>query len=254
MFALQEKIYKKKLLFLCLIILTIPACGRMAPAETRAHVSGTDIITGGPISVAQPYEEAIQAYKEFLSQEKYKNDGTDDSMEQTHFAISDLDADDIPELIVSEDFNILSINEYYTYENGAITKIKGPLDGYPAWGSLYLQPSHKTYVYFRGGPAYEDEDDGNGYMPYTLAEYKVKNNQIILINSVFWQVCDFGSKAGTTEYTFNNKKCSAEKIEKRYQLKKSKTKDGLSLYELPEDNRVELIPNTAANRNAIDMH
>lgn len=176
--------------------------------------------------------KALHAYIDFLSQEKYANENSD--MMKTYFAISDLDADKTPELLISEDSNILSINEYYTYDNDTVTDIKGPMENtYPAYGSLIPQPSRGTYIYFRGGPGYTDEEDGNNYMPYTLMEYKLENHKIHMINHAFWQTCKSGDKAGTTEYTLNEKKCSAEKIENQYQLK---------------NDAIELLPNTDANR------
>lgn len=180
--------------------------------------------------------KTLQAYQDILSQKKYANEDSD--INKTHFAICDLNADGIPELLISEDFNILWLREYYTYDNGTVTKIEWSDDTefYPAAGSLIPQPSRGTYIYFRGGPGYTDEEDGNDYMPYTLMEYKLENHKIHMVNHAYWQTCNSGDKAGTTEYTLNGRKCSADEIENQYQF---------------ENQGIELLPNTDTNRKEL---
>ena len=192
-------------------------------------------------SVLQAYKDftktkALQAYKNFLLLAEYENEDSD--IMKTHFAISDLNADGTPELLISGDSNML-FPEYYAYNNGIITEIEWSDDAesYPAYGALIPQPSRGTYIYFRGGPGYTDEEDGNNYMPYTLIEYKLENYIMHTVNHAFWQTCKSGDKAGTTEYTLNDKKCSAEEIENQYQL--------------DTENKIELLPNTDINRRKL---
>lgn len=159
-----------------------------------------------------PQDNVLQAYKSILRKKKY-NKKQDDPMERTYFAISDLDTNGIPELLISKGPNEMSIS-YYTYENGEVTKIDIPddVDLCPAAGSLHRLPSRNSFAYFRGGPAYEDPDSpGNGYMPYTLIEYTIKNHQIHQWNYAFWQICNYGPHAGTIEYTLNEQKCPADR-------------------------------------------
>ena len=243
-------------LFSVITLLNLTACGRMTSVESQNSVSAIDIASGSAVQVADPATDALQAYYDILSQEEYLNEDAEDNIMATHFAIADLNTDGIPELLVSEDFNMLSLSEYYTYENGTVTKIEGPGEGegYPQYGSLYTLPSRNTYAFFRGGPAWEDEEDGNGYMPYTLVEYTVnpEDHQIYSVNYADWVVCDSGSKAGTTECESNGKKCFIDEILNQYSLQITKTEEGWDRYSFPEeDNYIELIPNTDANRKAI---
>lgn len=210
---------------------------------------------------SNPTVYALNAYYNILLHEEYMQDydGDGDIITSTHFAISDLDADGMPELLISDDGNILSLHEFYTYENHTLENDKGEVkeieipddvDLCPAAGGLCLLPSRNSFAYFRGGPAYDDEKDGNGYMPYTLIEYKIENYQIRQVNHAFWQICLSGSKAGTTEFTLNEQKCSGEEIIDQYPLKEGKDEYGQDRYHL-EANFIELLPNTEENRKAI---
>lgn len=209
---------------------------------------------------SNPAAYALKAYYNLLFEEEYQNNNKEDIIMDTHFAISDLDADGMPELLISNDGNnIRSLHEFYTYENYTLENDKGEVkeieipddvDLCPAAGGLCLLPSRNSFAYFRGGPAYDDEKDGNGYMPYTLIEYKIENRQIRQVNHAFWQICNFGSKAGTTEFTLNEQKCSGEEIIDQYPLKEGKDEYGQDRYHL-EANFIELLPNTEENRKAI---
>ncbi|MDE6566783.1 MAG: hypothetical protein K2K70_03495 [Lachnospiraceae bacterium] len=205
------------------------------------------------IDDSNPAAYALKAYYNLLSGEEYQNNNKEDIIMGTHFAISDLNADGIPELLISSDSNVLSLHEFYTYEydKSEVMKIEIPDDVElcPAFGFLYPLPSRNSFAYFRGGPAY-DEKDGNGYMPYTLIEYKIENCQISMVNDVFWQICSSGPKAGTIEFTLNKQKCSAEEIINQYPLEEVKDEDGEISYHL-EGNSIELLPNTEKNRKAI---
>ncbi|MDE6566784.1 MAG: hypothetical protein K2K70_03500, partial [Lachnospiraceae bacterium] len=192
---------------------------------------------------------ALNAYYDFLSQEQYQNNDDEDKLLGTHFAISDLNADGIPELLISEDFNELSINEYYTYENGTVTEIKGPVEGagYPQAGSLYTLPHRASYVFFRGGP------HRNSYMPYILVEYTLdmEKHQIGMINSARWDECDSGKSWDIAECNLNEKKCSIDELIDQYSMKRVITDEDWPLYRFPEENYIELLPNTEDNHKAI---
>lgn len=220
-----------------LLILSTSCCIALAGCKKKETSKTTELknqkeTTAAPNTKPDNKELALQEYYKFLSQEKYANEDKDH--EKIHFALSDLDANEIPELIIAETNNIL-YTTYYTYENGSVIELDGPDEQYPAYGGLYPQPARNTYVFFRGGPGYEEEDSGNQYMPYTLIEYRIENHQIHKVNEAFWQRCDFGDKAGETEYTLNNEPCSPEKIEGQYQLENL--------------NRISFVMNTEANRN-----
>lgn len=198
---------------------------------------------------SNPTIYALDAYYDLLSGEQYQNKDGEDNIMGIHFAISDLNADGIPELLISSDNNMLSLNEYYTYENGTIVKIAGP--EYPQYGSLYALPHRSSYAFFRGGPAWTDEEDGHGYMPYLLVEYTLdlKNHQITTLNRSSWNECD----SGTVECELNGQKCSPKEIIEQYSMKKAITGTDFPMYTytLPEENYIELQPNTDANRKAI---
>ncbi len=221
-----------------LLILSINFCFSLAGCETKktdktVNLKNQQETVATPKATPDHKKLALQEYFNILSQKKYNNE--DKQLEKTHFAINDLDSNGIPELIIAETHNVLSARIYYTYENGNVIKLEGPDEPYPAYGGLYPQPARNTYVFFRGGPGYQDEESGNGYMPYTLIEYKIENNQIRKIREAFWQRCDSGDKAGETEYTLNNEPCSAEEIEGQYQLGNL--------------DHISFVMNTEANRN-----
>lgn len=204
---------------------------------------------------SDPAVYALNTYYTILSGEEYKNNNVEDEIMGTHFAISDLNADGTPELLVSVGNNIRSLCEIYTYErkNGVAAKIEIPdnVDFCPVAGSLYPLPSRNSFAYFRGGPAYsEPEHPDDSYMPYTLIEYSIENYQVHMKNHAYWEICELGSKAGSTEYTLNEQECSAEEIIGQYPLKETKNEYGYQRYQL-EENPIELLPNTDANRKAI---
>lgn len=156
------------------------------------------------VTVITKKKAALKAYAKILRQKKYANESNDIS--KCHFAVSDLNADGIPELLIASDFNILSINKYYTYANGKAVTIKQPnrSDAYPVWGTLYTMPSRKSFALFRGGPAVEN------VMPYTLLEYKIINRRIKLVNSAACNEYFTGGK----KYYLNGKTCSAKTYNK----------------------------------------
>ena len=124
-----------------------------------------------------------------------------------YFFVCDLNGDKIPELLLAdEDLTLFGIKEYYTYSKGKAVKLKGPSDKdeYPGWGTLYTMPSRKSYAFYRGGPAHDN------VMPYSIIEYKIKNNQIKIANYASKLVYDNGK----TKYYYNSKKCTAAKYKK----------------------------------------
>lgn len=204
---------------------------------------------------SNPAVYALNAYYDFLSLVQYQNNDDEDKIMGTHFAISDLNADGIPELLISEDFNELSISEYYTYENGTVTEIKGPCEGegYPQAGSLYTLPHRASYAFFRGGPLWTEAEDGNSYMPYILVEYTLdmEKHQIGVINGARWDECNSGKSWDIAECKLNEKKCSIEELIDQYSMKRVRTDEDLPLYRFPEENYIELLPNTDDNRKTI---
>lgn len=247
----------RKLLLSSIIALTLTACDRILPVESQNSVatgnSTNETALPSTEPTANPTEDTLQAYGSILMQKKYNNI-KDDIMETTHFAISDLDSNGIPELLIGA--GPKSIDKFYTYENEAIRDIEiaDDADLFPAAGGLYRLPSRNSFAYFRGGPGYTDpEHPENSYMPYTLIEHSIENHQIHMMNYAFWEVCDLGPKAGTTEYTLNEQKCSAEEIIGQYPLTEIKDEYGRSRYHLPAENYIELLPNTDDNRKKMGI-
>lgn len=172
---------------LSMILLVFPT------SPLRAANSGSAIS-----KVESKKKKALKAYAKILHKKKYSN---------YYFFVCDMNGDKIPELILaSEEGTPLAIEEYYTYSKGKAVKLKGPSekDGYQTWGTLYTMPSRKSYAFYRGGPA-----NVNG-MPYSITEYKIKNNKIKMVNYAFKLVPDNGK----TKYYYNGKKCTAIKYKK----------------------------------------
>lgn len=184
-----------------------------------------------------PRTAELNAYSKMLQKKKLLNEKNDDF--KTCFCVCDLDANGIYELIISEDFNLLSKKEYYTYENGKVINLKAPSDeeNYPVYGSLYLISSRGSYAFYRGGPAFDDEN-GNGCMPYNILEYKIKNHQIQLINSFACLEYNTGKKSGTNEYYWNGLEC--------------KEKDYNNIYH-NFDKEIKFYPNSRKNRNKLGV-
>lgn len=129
--------------------------------------------------------------------QKYVDKGADQYMSAT-FALVDIDQNGIPELMIQKEGAITGKMLYYTCKksNHKLVKLKGPStrDNYPCFGSLFQLPSRKSYAFYRGGPAYDDEN-GNGIMPYQIMEYKIKKNKIVCVNSVIKNVYSNQNKA-----------------------------------------------------------
>lgn len=191
------------------------------------------------VSHVDTEKDALAAYAALLSKEQYANEEED--IEKPYFAIGDLDADGMPECIIREGSNILEPEAYYTYEDGNVVEIERSGEQYPGYGSLYLLPSAGTYMFYRGGPAYEDEKTGNGYTPHYVMEFKLEDHKIRMINEVSWEICDYGDKAGTAEYFLNGKESTAEETEGKYQPDE-------------ENHYLEFFPNTEKNRQACGLN
>lgn len=167
----------------------------------------------GIYDVLSEREKVLQAYGKILLQEDNLNEG--EKEEGHYFAICDINTDGVLDLVLSEGKHILEPKRYYTYEKGQVVKVEEPDDSYPVFGSLYLLPSRGTYAFYRGGPASED-DNGNGYMPYMILEYKLKDRAIKLVNCVQMYEYQSGSKAGENEYYWNEEPCTAEEYQSVY--------------------------------------
>lgn len=183
----------------------------------------------------------LQAYSKILLQKQNLNEDEKDDM--TYFSLCDINADGIQELIISEKEHILSEKTYYTYENGKAVEVIGPGDeSYPVYGQLYTMPERETYAFFRGGPAVDD-GEGNGYMPYTILEYKLENHKINLVNDFYWKRYDSGNKAGTNEYYLNGDTCTEEDYQEVYRS----FEDEIRFYPNSESNRIEFGLNDPGN-------
>jgi len=178
---------------------------------------------------AKSQKKILKSYTKILSKQKFLNEGQ--NSERPYFAIADLNNDGKPELLIRESFHILSNTYYYTYKKGKVVKIKGPAgdESYPVYGLLYLMPKRKTYAFYRGGPASDDEKLG-GFMPYTVIEYRIKGKKIKAVNNAAW----YKFTSGRNIYYLNGKKCRAKAFKKIYK----------SL-----GNEISFVPNSSRYRN-----
>ena len=67
-------------------------------------------------------------------------------------------------------------------------------------------PSRKTYAFFRGGPAYDDEK-GHSITPHIIMEYKIVGRKIKLVNTLSWY--DYHKRKD--KYYINGKPGTAKK-------------------------------------------
>lgn len=109
-----------------------------------------------------------------------------DDFEAAKFAIVDIDKNGTPELIIQKEGRIPGKVLYYSCKNGKAIKLKAPKrdDDFPCYGTLDYLSSRKSFAFYRGGPAYDDEN-GNSIMPHTIMEYKVKGKKIVCVSSVW---------------------------------------------------------------------
>lgn len=113
------------------------------------------------------------AYDEIASKKEYSYDDENGS-----FALHDLNADGIPELIIDPDGMFVSENLYYTYDGGKAVSIDASQMDIPVYGTFLTSSKSGTFCFYRGGPATFDEDDRDFmprmYIEYTLTKGKVK--------------------------------------------------------------------------------
>ena len=244
---------KKKISLIALLtalVLTLPACGRKA-ADPDESDSAAEITTNSAMQVSDLRTEALQAYYDMLSQEKYQNE--DAEVMKTFFAVSDLNADGIPELLVNHTGNLMETDQYYTYENGAVTEIASDEDHWysRSIGDLYLLPSRNTYAFFLEGPSGRDDDNNLNCM-FSLNEYTIEDHQIRMINEVLWEICVSGSQKGTSKCTWNDQPCSYDEIINQYQLKVTDGEDDIEYeFSSQEYNGIDFLCNTEMNRKAV---
>ncbi|MDE6567312.1 MAG: hypothetical protein K2K70_06235, partial [Lachnospiraceae bacterium] len=132
------------IILLTTLSLTLSACGNMASTESDESAK---ITSGSAIQVSDPHKEALQAYYDVLSQEKYHNEDAEGT--KAYFAISDLNTDGIPELLIHSTGNVMDVDQYFTYEDGTAIKLDWPNagEGYARnIGKLYTLPSRNTYA------------------------------------------------------------------------------------------------------------
>lgn len=224
----------KRFLSISIAILLCSACGNTSTAPSGPDKTGSS----DTVSHVDTKEDALAAYADLLSQEQYANEEED--LLKPYFAIGDLNADGMPECIIRDGANMLDYAVYYIYEDGHVVEIEGPDAQYPRVGSLYSLPSEGTYMFYRGGPAYQDEKTGNGYMPHEVMEFKLENHKIHMINEADWEIYEYGDKAGTAEYFLNGEESTAEETEGKYHF--------------DEKNYLEFFPNTEKNREACGVN
>ncbi|MBO6109081.1 MAG: hypothetical protein J6P16_06740 [Eubacterium sp.] len=126
-------------------------------------------------------EKVLKKYLKLLVKKKYRYriDKNGVIKNQARFAISDLNADGIPELLIDPDGSIAGNNNlYYTYQDGKLIKLDLSEVDYPVWGELLVSAERKSYCFFRGGMGFND-DSGEPVMPYTYLEYVIEGNKII---------------------------------------------------------------------------
>lgn len=187
---------RRKFAFIALLVASLLVPSIPAP-ESKAAVKDTP--------------KVLSAYASVLSKKKYRNENQDYG--KSYFSLADLNNDGISELIISSSEEFMSKKEYFSYKKGKAYKLKVPKwDFYPAYGTLYLMPSRGSYAYYRGGPAYDNEN-GEGVMPYTLYEYKIRKGKITLVNELYKNQITGKNNKTKNLYSRGSKKCSSKKYE-----------------------------------------
>ncbi len=116
--------------------------------------------------------EIAAAYDEIASKKEYSYDNEGGS-----FALHDLNADGVPELIIDPDGMFVSDNLYYTYDNGQAVSIDVSQMDIPVYGSFLTSSESGTFCFYRGGPASFDDND-RGFMPHMYIEYSLKKGKV----------------------------------------------------------------------------
>ena len=202
---------EKKIFANLFCFLTVIAVAISIGVSSLSAMSGAQQAVAAEKSNAAKTKHALKAYRKILKKKKNLNEKKD--MELPYFSICDMNADGVPELIVSYGENVIYPKKYYTYKNGKAVALKGPKDedNYPCYGSLVLMPSKRTYAFFRGGPAYDDEK-GNGITPHILMVYKVAGHKIKLLNTFAWD--EYAD--GRNKFRKNGKTCTEDEYMKVY--------------------------------------
>lgn len=216
------------------------ACGREQamtkkveniPAKEAASSSGAVAASLPGVSAGadegNSLEAVRKAYGEILDRKKYANEKED--MEGYYFAVSDLDFNGIPELVLREGLNLLCPAEYYTFEQGEVVELSGPDEGPPVPGGLYLSRERGSYAFMRGGTMEKSW--------HVIMEYKIKGHEIVLTDSwdAQWDDDWFGKK--NPVYKRNEKECGEDEF--------------MATYRAYEDNYIDFVPNTKKSRKSV---
>ena len=143
---------------------------------------------------ASKYDSAMGAYARLLEKKKYQYK-TEENMvtTPTQFALQDLDADGVPELIISPEGTIVSDkNLFYTYNGWRAVKLNSADVEIPAWGTFVVSHSRESFFYYREGPAYYDEVTDIGVMPYGCIEYAIRGKRVEEVGNYSMNLYDDG--------------------------------------------------------------
>ena len=165
------------------------------------------------------------AYDGIAAKKEYSYDN-----EMGTFALQDLNADGIPELIIDPDGLIVSENLYYTYENGKAVELDASKMDIPVWGSLLVSSGSGTFCFYRGGPA-ADDDNGRFMMPHMYIVYSINKGRIREGDSYYGINYEDDNSWKCSK---NGKDCSYSEFER---------------FVRSMDGSVEFVDNTAANRH-----
>ena len=171
-------------------------------------------------------DDMAAAYDEIASKKEYSYDNENGS-----FALHDLNADGIPELIIDPDGTFVSDNLYYTYDNGKAVSIDVSQMDIPVYGSFLTSSESGTFCFYRGGPATYDEDDRD-FMPHMYIEYTLTKGKV--------QEGDYYT--GLNYEDDDSWKCARNGEDCSYST--------FSRFAESMDGTVEFVDNTAANRHA----
>ena len=166
------------------------------------------------------------AYDKIASKKEYSYDNENGS-----FALHDLNADGIPELIIDPDGMFVSENLYYTYDNGKVISIDVSQMDIPVYGTFMTSSESGTFCFYRGGPAAYDEDDRD-FMPHMYIEYKLTQDK----------VKERDRYTGINYADDDSWKCSKNGEDCSY--------SNFNRFVKSMDETVEFVDNTAANRQA----
>ncbi len=147
--------------------------------------------------------DILEAYEKTAREKEYNEFG-----ESSYFTLHDLNNDCVPELIIDMDGLIVSDNDnyYYTFMDGKTVLLDSTDAQYPSYGCLYSSAERGTFCFYRGGPAYSD-DEGRTVMPYEYDEYIIEGDRIKTGSIAH---ANYYEEVKTTEYYMDGAPCSAE--------------------------------------------